>query len=65
MARAVELSTRPTLDGEVLEDSAWAGLVPIRGFWQTRPFEGQPASQKTEVYFGYTAITPMYKVSAV
>ncbi len=29
-------------------------MRPTTGFWQVRPFEGRPASQRTEVYLGYT-----------
>lgn len=48
------LARAPTLDGDVLDDAAWRGVQPARGFWQVRPFEGRPASQRTEVYVGYT-----------
>ena len=52
--QAYPLETRPTLDGEVLKDLAWDGLVPATGFEQVQPFEGMPASQKTEVFIGFT-----------
>ena len=52
-AKAVALETRPTLDGDVLNDSAWK-TTNINQFWQQRPVEGSPASQKTEVFIGYT-----------
>lgn len=42
------------MDGNVIGDSAWAGAVPIDDFWQIQPQAGQPASQRTEVYVGYT-----------
>lgn len=51
---AYELSSSPTIDGEVLGDDAWSGVTPTGGFSQVRPEEGQPASQKTEVFLGYT-----------
>jgi hypothetical protein len=51
---AVELTQAPSLDGDVLGDAAWQGLVAATGFWQTQPNEGQPASQRTEVYIGFT-----------
>ncbi|MEQ8858974.1 MAG: DUF5916 domain-containing protein [Pseudomonadales bacterium] len=54
VASATALTRAPTLDGRVLNDPAWAGVQPATGFWQVRPFEGQPASQRTEVYLGYT-----------
>ncbi|MGB5345724.1 MAG: DUF5916 domain-containing protein [Woeseia sp.] len=51
---AFPLQERPLLDGDVQGDSAWRVVEPTSGFWQTQPNEGQPASQKTEVYIGYT-----------
>ncbi|MEL7187351.1 MAG: DUF5916 domain-containing protein, partial [Pseudomonadota bacterium] len=44
----------PVLDGNVAEDPAWRGFEAATNFVQVRPLEGQPASQKTEVYIGYT-----------
>ncbi|MBE9548862.1 MAG: carbohydrate binding family 9 domain-containing protein [Proteobacteria bacterium] len=41
------------MDGEVLDDSAWQGLVPATGFWQVQPNEGAAATQKTEVFIGF------------
>ena len=51
--QAYALDTAPVLDGAVLGDPAWAGLTPATGFWQVQPDEGQPATQKTEVFVGY------------
>lgn len=51
---AFPLDTIPVIDGEVLGDPAWAGVTPTSGFWQVRPDEGQPATQRTEVYIGFT-----------
>jgi hypothetical protein len=51
--RASELSTVPVLDGNVSDDPAWESLQPATGFWQIQPNDGQPASQKTEVFIGY------------
>jgi len=51
---AFELGSAPTIDGDVTADSAWTGVVPTSGFWQVRPIEGQPASQRTEVFVGFT-----------
>lgn len=56
-AAATALSTVPVIDGEVLADQAWAGVAPTSGFTQTRPTEGRPASQRTEVFIGYTEDT--------
>ena len=52
--QAYALETAPQLDGEVLADPAWQGLIPAAGFWQVQPDEGQPATQKTEVFIGYS-----------
>jgi len=51
---AVALSTAPTIDGDVLADLAWSSITPATGFSQVRPDEGRPATQKTEVFIGYT-----------
>jgi hypothetical protein len=52
--QAAEMASVPVLDGEVLGDPAWAGLAPASGFWQVRPDDGQPATQKTEVFIGFS-----------
>ena len=52
--QANALTVAPVVDGKILGDDAWAGVTPARDFWQVKPAEGQPASQKTEVYIGYT-----------
>ena len=52
--QASALSVAPVVDGKILGDDAWSGVTPARDFWQVKPAEGQPASQKTEVYIGYT-----------
>lgn len=54
VARASRLTHEPELDGIVLGDPAWQNVLPASGFWQVRPFEGQPASQNTEVFIGFT-----------
>lgn len=54
VARASFLAVPPKLDGRVIDDQAWRGVSAISGFWQTRPNEGIPATQKTDVYVGYT-----------
>ena len=51
---ATRLSQVPTLDGNVVDDPAWNGLRPFTGFRQLRPDNGAPASQRTEVFFGFT-----------
>lgn len=51
---AKRFSSEPTLDGDVLGESMWMELDPATGFWQEEPFEGEPASEKTEVRIGFT-----------
>jgi Domain of unknown function (DUF5916) len=48
------LDSSPVIDGDVLGDPAWAGVNPATRFWQIRPDEGQLASQRTEVYVGFS-----------
>jgi hypothetical protein len=52
--QAYSLEITPVLDGKVIGDPAWKELVPASGFWQVQPDEGTRATQKTEVYIGYT-----------
>ena len=54
LTTATELANKPSLDGMVVGDSAWEGVVPTTGFTQTQPDEGRAATQKTEVFIGYT-----------
>ena len=52
--QAKALQTAPLLDGNVLGDAAWEGAVPATGFWQVQPNSGFPATQRTEVFIGYS-----------
>jgi len=54
---AVRVPEQPTLDGDVLGDPVWQQAVPVSSFWQERPDEGEPASERTEVRLVYTADT--------
>jgi hypothetical protein len=56
-ASAFAFGERPVLDGRVQGDTAWQAAPAIRNFWQIQPDDGQPASQKTEVFVGYTEDT--------
>src|SRR5688572_24935151 len=56
-AVAVRTGDRPVLDGDVLDDPAWAKAPPITRFWQTTPNEGAPASENTEVRVVFSADT--------
>lgn len=51
---ASALDAPPVLDGIVRSDSAWSAVRPMTGFTQVQPFEGAPASQRTEVFIGFT-----------
>ena len=51
---AIKIDQSPSLDGDISGDSAWNGVKPTSGFTQIQPNVGNPASQKTEVYMGYT-----------
>ena len=62
LARARRVESAPNMDGEVLDDPAWADAVPVTGFWQTAPDEGEPASERTEVWVIYTEDTIYFGV---
>ena len=49
---AVRTSEPPRIDGR-LDDSIWRTAARITEFFQQRPLEGAPASEKTEVYVAY------------
>ena len=51
---AAKLESAPVVDGLITQDEAWADAVPATGFRQVQPNDGQPASQRTEVYVGHT-----------
>ena len=51
---AFQLSTAPTIDGVVADDPAWRQVTPASGFSQVRPDAGMAATQKTEVFVGFT-----------
>ena len=52
--QASALSQDPNLDGDVANDPAWSSAVAATGFVQVRPFEGLAASERTEVFVGYS-----------
>ena len=54
VASAAPLEQAPSMDGDVLNDAAWRKVPAITGFWQIQPNDGQAASQRTEVFIGYT-----------
>ncbi len=52
--RAQQLSVAPVTDGNVLGDDAWSDTIPATEFWQVQPNDGEPSTQRTEVFVGYT-----------
>ena len=57
VAGVTSIESAPTIDGDVLNDPAYADVTPGTGFIQNTPDEGQPASQMTEIYVVHTADT--------
>ena len=51
--RAARVETPPIVDG-VLDDTVWSAAEVITDFHQTRPGNGTPTSERTEVYVVYT-----------
>ncbi len=47
--RAHRLATAPQVDGEVLSEVLWQAVDVATGFVQVQPFEGEEATEKTEV----------------
>lgn len=52
-AQAVHVERAPRIDGS-LDDPVWQLAKPISDFRQREPFEGQPATESTEVRILYT-----------
>jgi hypothetical protein len=50
--RATRLSSEFALDG-ALTEADYAAVPPFTDFVQQEPFEGQPATEKTEVWLFY------------
>ena len=62
IANALSVENAPTLDGDVLGDPVWAVAVPVSGFSQSAPDEGQPATERTEVRVVFTGDTIFFGV---
>jgi len=54
---AVKASSDPVMDGDVLNDPAWANVPEVTNFIQKTPDEGQSVSEKTAVKVMYTEKT--------
>ncbi len=62
IATGLAVEQPPTLDGNVLDDPAWATVEPVSGFMQSAPDEGQPATERTEVRVVFTDDTIYFGV---
>src|SRR5688500_11100845 len=51
-ATALPIREAPMIDG-LLNESVWQEAPPLTGFTQSDPFEGEPASEPTEVRIAY------------
>jgi hypothetical protein len=54
LATAAFADRAPTLDGR-LDDPVWQTALPLAGFIQRDPHEGQPGTERTEAWVAYTA----------
>jgi hypothetical protein len=52
IATAVRAADAPAIDGN-LDEAVWQQAQPLTGFTQADPFEGQPATEETEVRILY------------
>ena len=59
---AERVGEAPVLDGDVLNDVAWADAMPVSGFLQSTPNEGEPATERTEVRVIFTEDTVYFGV---
>ena len=62
VALAQRVAAAPVVDGDVLADAAYEDARLATGFVQSRPFEGRPASERTEVRVVYTDDTLYFGV---
>ena len=62
LVQALAVTEGPLVDGDVLNDPAYVDAMLATGFVQSRPFEGEPASERTEVRIVYTADTIYFGV---
>ena len=62
VAWAVEVNKGPVIDGDVLSDPVWKEAPLVSDFQQTRPDEGEAASERTEVRIVYDQDTLYFGV---
>ncbi len=53
LLRAKRLAQPPVIDGDVLGEDLWLDVDVGDGFRQVEPFEGEPASERTEVRIAF------------
>ena len=51
--RAHRFAVAPSIDGEVLSEPLWQAVEVATDFIQVKPFEGQPATEQTEIRIGF------------
>ena len=54
-AVAARVASAPVLDGDIINDQAYANATPLTDFWQNKPDDGQSSTERTEVRIVYTA----------
>ena len=52
--KAQYLSTEPEIDGNILSESLWNKILPIKNLTQIKPRFGEPASEKTEIRIAFS-----------
>ena len=62
VVHAQPVGQAPAIDGDVLGDPAWASVTPVSGFVQNAPNEGQPATERTEIWVAFTDDTVYFGV---
>ncbi len=62
LAHSVRVENAPVIDGDVLNDPAYADVPPVSGFLQNTPDAGRPASERTEVRIVHTNDTLFFGI---
>ena len=53
--KAISISEKPVIDGEVLTDPVWLKVNTVGPLSQNQPNWGEPASEKTDIRIAYDA----------
>ena len=56
-AKAIQISEKPVIDGEVLTDPIWLKINTVGPLSQNQPNWGEPATEKTDIRIAYDAST--------